>query len=200
LNKTVCEMKQLFHELTIFLIPDEFIAKARYIGNDTVNQYNCYHYNAVGMFGKNINMDFWFTDDGRNLPCQISVFDDGRLFTWAFDGITPDFPPDAIGKCLEPKTQCVDENYICQVRDGADTIAVRNALEWVCYPDRIDCSPINPGGDHFLPDDLISHANWAFDQYYQKYKVSQGSAACDFGGTAHLVPKFPVNQKKKLYQ
>jgi len=46
-------------------------------------------------------------------------------------------------------------------------------LNYICGPANIDCSPINQGGDHYLPNDLISHANWAFNEYYQKIKKQE---------------------------
>jgi len=135
-------------------------------------------------------MDLWFTTDDFKLPCLISLTDTTTnpftVTSFAFDGLTPFIPPAAIGKCQFPRTACIGDNYVCNVKKNADTVAVVNALSWVCG--QLDCSPINQGGDHYYPNNLVSHANWAFNQYYQKNKATQGSSACNFGGVAELVP------------
>jgi len=189
-----CKMGKLDYALKPMPFPTDFVNNAKKLGTDRVNQKFCYHYyySAVRDGSRNYGMDLWFTNDTFKLPCQIVLTDTSTnpstITTWAFDGLTNTIPPDAIGKCELPKAACVDDDYVCNVKDNADKVKVQGGLEWVCGSKVIDCSPINPGGDHFYPDDLVSHANWAFNAYYLKNKAQQGSAACDFGGTAHLVP------------
>jgi hypothetical protein len=57
-----------------------------------------------------------------------------------------------------------------------------------------DCSPIQEGGACFDPDTLVSHASYAFNNYYQQNENSE--IACNFGGTAVLTRKDP--SKKSL--
>jgi len=87
------------------------------------------------------------------------------------------------------------------LKKNADKVAIINALNYICGPANIDCSPINQGGDHYLPNDLISHANWAFNEYYQKNKKTGGAGACSFGGIAELVPPTSrrVGEKRTEY-
>jgi len=66
----------------------------------------------------------------------------------------------------------------------------------VCSAGLVDCTPINPGGAHFEPDTIYAHCDWAFDQYYQANKDIQGVAACDFSGSAELVPPSSPPQKR----
>jgi len=189
-----CKMAKLDYALSPLPFPTDFVNNAKKMGTDRVNQKFCYHYysSAVRDGSKYYGMDLWFTNDTLKLPCQIVLTDTSTnphtITTWAFDGISNSIPPDAKGKCELPKAACVEDDYVCHVKDNADKVKVQGGLEWVCGSGGIDCSPINPGGAHFYPDDLISHANWAFNAYYQKHKPTQGSAACDFSGSAHLVP------------
>ncbi|KAE8714128.1 hypothetical protein F3Y22_tig00110201pilonHSYRG00309 [Hibiscus syriacus] len=64
------------------------------------------------------------------------------------------------------------------------------ALDWVCGPGKADCSAIQPGGGQcFEPNDLVSHASFAFNNYYQKNGLSD--EACSFGGTGIKVYSDP---------
>jgi hypothetical protein len=57
-----------------------------------------------------------------------------------------------------------------------------------------DCKPIQHGGACFDPDTLVSHASYAFNNYYQQNGNSD--IACNFGGTATLTNIDP--SKKSL--
>jgi hypothetical protein len=53
------------------------------------------------------------------------------------------------------------------------------ALHYACeFPDQFDCAPINPGGKYYEPNDLMSHCTWAFNAYFQKFKMLYGEDAC----------------------
>jgi len=53
------------------------------------------------------------------------------------------------------------------------------SARWPCRKDcSIDCSPINPGGQHYEPNDIISHCDWVFSSYFQRWKMEEGEAAC----------------------
>jgi len=197
-------MVKMNDSISVLQYPPSFLQNAKYISKDQVNQRECYHFYTpnVNDGGKIVGMDLWFTTDVEKLPCQISITDKSTnpatVTTYAFDGISSTIPPDAMGKCQFPKSVCVEESYLCHVKNTSDHIAVQGALGWVCNPANLDCTPIQPGGKNYYPNDLISHANWAFNGYYQKHKSQQGSAACNFGGLAELVPpKFIQKQNEK---
>jgi len=202
IGKPDCVMKKMNDSLKAVKYPDSFLQNAKYIGKDHVNQRDCHHFYAPSVSDgfKNFGMDLWFTTDSEKLPCQISVTDGSSnpatVSTYAFDGISSQIPPDAMGKCQFPKSICVEEDYVCRVKNTSDPVAVQGALGWVCNPNNLDCSPIQPGGKNYFPNDLMSHANWAFNAYYQKNKSKQGSASCDFGGLAELIPPKFVIQKR----
>ncbi|GLJ24872.1 hypothetical protein SUGI_0475660 [Cryptomeria japonica] len=55
------------------------------------------------------------------------------------------------------------------------------ALDYACGVGGADCTPVQQGGSCFQPDTLASHASFAFNSYYQKNGMAQGT--CDFGGS-----------------
>ncbi|XP_021669546.2 glucan endo-1,3-beta-glucosidase 12 [Hevea brasiliensis] len=65
---------------------------------------------------------------------------------------------------------------------------IQEALDYACGSGA-DCRAIQPNGPCFQPDNLVSHASYAFNSYWQKTKVAGGT--CDFGGTAMLVTVDP---------
>ncbi|XP_039071649.1 glucan endo-1,3-beta-glucosidase 13-like [Hibiscus syriacus] len=67
---------------------------------------------------------------------------------------------------------------------------LQKALDWVCGPGKADCSALQPGGGQcFEPNDLVSHASFAFNNYYQKKGLTD--EACSFGGTGIKVYSDP---------
>ncbi|XP_062187852.1 glucan endo-1,3-beta-glucosidase 1-like [Phragmites australis] len=72
------------------------------------------------------------------------------------------------------------DRTFCVAADDADEKAVQAAMDWACGPGRSDCTAIQPGERCYEPNDVRSHASYAFDAYYQ----SQGRAAgsCYFQG------------------
>lgn len=53
------------------------------------------------------------------------------------------------------------------------------ALHYACeFPDEFDCSPVNPGGEFYQPNDLMSHCDWVFNAYFKQYKMLYGEDAC----------------------
>ena len=82
----------------------------------------------------------------------------------------------------------------CVALSGVSQIDLQNALDWTCGLGMADCSPIQEGGACFDPDTLVSHASYAFNNYYQQNENSE--IACNFGGTAVLTRKDP--SKKSL--
>ncbi|KAL6974477.1 hypothetical protein U1Q18_028661 [Sarracenia purpurea var. burkii] len=66
---------------------------------------------------------------------------------------------------------------------------LQNALDWACGPGNVDCSAIQPSQPCFEPDNLVSHASYAFNSYYQLNGATD--IACGFGGTAVRTIKNP---------
>ncbi|KXG36295.2 hypothetical protein SORBI_3002G314500 [Sorghum bicolor] len=81
------------------------------------------------------------------------------------------------------------DRTFCVAADDADLKAVQAAMDWACGPGRADCTAIQPGQACYQPDDVRSHASFAFDAYYQ----SQGRAAgsCYFQGAGMVTTVDP---------
>lgn len=73
--------------------------------------------------------------------------------------------------------------------DGVDSKILQAALDWACGPGRSNCSEIQPGQDCYSPNNVKSHASYAFDSYYQKEGRAAGS--CDFKGVATITTTDP---------
>ncbi|XP_022153732.1 glucan endo-1,3-beta-glucosidase 4-like [Momordica charantia] len=70
----------------------------------------------------------------------------------------------------------------CVAKDGADPGKLQNGLNWACGQGGANCSAIQPGEPCFLPNNIKSHASYAYNDYYQKMQRNGGT--CDFDGTA----------------
>ncbi|GMH30256.1 hypothetical protein Nepgr_032099 [Nepenthes gracilis] len=77
----------------------------------------------------------------------------------------------------------------CVAMDGVDSKTLQAALDWACGPGRANCSDIQPGEACYLPNNVKSHASYAFDSYYQKEGKAAGS--CDFKGVALITTTNP---------
>ncbi|KAJ8432595.1 hypothetical protein Cgig2_008680 [Carnegiea gigantea] len=77
----------------------------------------------------------------------------------------------------------------CIAMDGVDTKTLQAALDWACGPGRANCSEIQPGEPCYQPNNVESHASYAFDSYYQKQGRASGS--CDFKGVAMITTSDP---------
>jgi len=168
--------------------PSDFLSTAVFMGVVKVNQKFCNHFysSSVEVSGTEFQMDV-FTQTDNGWPCQISIQnkDTTEATTWAFDGFKI-LIPDSAKICTVAQLLCGERNWTCQASPKATPAALKAALIWVCGVE--DCSPINPGGQHFLPNTLVDHCNWAFNQYYLGQRLSQGVGACNFGGSAILAP------------
>jgi len=167
----------------------DFVDKAQYLGQDHVNDEYCDHFymRPIPIGNLPYQLDIW-TSTGDQFPCQISVQNIGSpiyITTWSFTGFKPNIPID-IGVAAFAKIQCSQQNWICQAVSNASFTVLLNALNYACS--YIDCAPIQPGGSYYYPNTIVDHCNWAFNQYYQTYKINQGYNACVFGGVAVLVP------------
>ncbi|XP_058095029.1 glucan endo-1,3-beta-glucosidase 1 isoform X2 [Magnolia sinica] len=77
----------------------------------------------------------------------------------------------------------------CVAMDGVDSRTLQAALDWACGPGLSNCSEIQPGEVCYQPNNVKSHASYAFDSYYQKEGKAVGS--CDFKGIAIVTTTDP---------
>ncbi|XP_027347893.1 glucan endo-1,3-beta-glucosidase 4 [Abrus precatorius] len=77
----------------------------------------------------------------------------------------------------------------CVAKDGADTDKLQAGLSWACGQGGANCAAIQQGQPCYLPNNLKSHASYAYNDYYQKKHTSGGT--CDFDGTATTTIKDP---------
>jgi len=74
----------------------------------------------------------------------------------------------------------------CKVRANSTDYQRANMITFVCNQPRMDCSPIEQGGEFFKPNTTENHAGWAVNYWYQQHIWSFES--CDFGNLAYLDP------------
>jgi len=198
-NSTCYGTTTIAGALTQIVYPPEYLSVAKFLGVDKVAQKDCNHFVASNIIvgGDNIQMDVWTTTD-TTLPCQISVtaLATQIISTWAFDGFQTTIPPAANEQCSTAKLMCAQADWTCNAKPTTPTAQLQAALSYVCNPAVLDCSPIAPGGPHYIPNTLIDHCNWAFNAYFLLHRVNQGIGACNFGGCAELVP--PKNYTKEF--
>ncbi|XAR72208.1 Glucan endo-1,3-beta-D-glucosidase [Bertholletia excelsa] len=84
----------------------------------------------------------------------------------------------------------------CVAREGADPKMVQAALDWACGPGKVDCSELLEGKPCNEPDNVIAHASYAFDAYYHRMAMVEGS--CDFNGVATITTTDPSHGSCKF--
>ncbi|KAM0822797.1 hypothetical protein ACQ4PT_071280 [Festuca glaucescens] len=94
------------------------------------------------------------------------------------------------------------DRTFCIAADDADEKAVQAAMDWACGPGRSDCTAIQPGEGCFQPNDVRSHASFAFNTYYQSQGKAGGS--CYFQGAGMVTTTDPSHDSciflgSKLY-
>ena len=77
----------------------------------------------------------------------------------------------------------------CIAKDGADPKMLQAGIDWACGPGKVDCSPLLQGQPCYEPDNVIAHANYAFDTYY--HLMGKSPEACDFNEMATISTSDP---------
>uniref|UniRef100_A0A7C9AUR5 glucan endo-1,3-beta-D-glucosidase n=1 Tax=Opuntia streptacantha TaxID=393608 RepID=A0A7C9AUR5_OPUST len=77
----------------------------------------------------------------------------------------------------------------CVAKEGADPKMLQAALDWACGPGKVDCSPLLQGQHCYEPDNVVAHANYAFDAYYHQMGMAAGT--CYFNGVATITTTDP---------
>lgn len=77
----------------------------------------------------------------------------------------------------------------CVASEEVDVKQLQAALDWACGPGRANCSEIQPGEACYDPNNVRSHASYAFDSYYRTEGRTTGS--CYFQGAAMVTTTDP---------
>ena len=81
----------------------------------------------------------------------------------------------------------------CVAKPNVPSDTLQAAMDYACGDGGADCNDILPHGNCYNPDNVVAHASYAFNSYWQKHKRTGGT--CDFGGTAMLI----ANDPSKLF-
>ncbi|CAL0312416.1 unnamed protein product [Lupinus luteus] len=77
----------------------------------------------------------------------------------------------------------------CVTKSNDEPKMLQAALDWACGPGKVDCSPLLQGQPCYEPNNVVAHAAYAFNAYYQKMAKSAGT--CDFKGVATITTTDP---------
>ncbi|KAL6505831.1 hypothetical protein OROHE_023210 [Orobanche hederae] len=77
----------------------------------------------------------------------------------------------------------------CIAKKDADEGMLQAALDWACGSGKVNCSVLEQGGPCYQPNNVVAHASYAFDAYYQR--MGKGSGTCDFKGVATVTTTDP---------
>ncbi|KAL8503117.1 hypothetical protein ACS0TY_022019 [Phlomoides rotata] len=77
----------------------------------------------------------------------------------------------------------------CIASSTVSEAELKNGIDWACGSGNVDCSAIQPSQPCFEPDNLVSHASYAFNNYYQQNGATD--IACTFGGAGVRTDRNP---------
>eukprot|EP01126_Amoeba_proteus_P010481 TRINITY_DN1408_c0_g1_i3.p1 TRINITY_DN1408_c0_g1~~TRINITY_DN1408_c0_g1_i3.p1 ORF type:complete len:183 (-),score=5.27 TRINITY_DN1408_c0_g1_i3:55-603(-) len=86
------------------------------------------------------------------------------------------------------------ETCVCDFVANATNTQMKDAMTYVCG--NFDCSPIMPGGSHYLPNTLTAHASWAVNAWYQAHLWTY--EGCQFDFATVLNPEDCRFSKKRI--
>ncbi|CAJ1973122.1 unnamed protein product [Sphenostylis stenocarpa] len=66
----------------------------------------------------------------------------------------------------------------CVAKPHADEKVLRSVLDFCCGPGGVDCREVYEGGDCFRPNNVVAHASYAMNAYYQMHGRNYWN--CDF--------------------
>lgn len=92
------------------------------------------------------------------------------------------FPPDSCAPLPNVGLWCV-------AKPTVRTEKLQAAMDYACGDGGMDCEGIGPGGGCYYPDNVVAHASYASNRYWQKAKRSGGG--CSFDGAAMLINSDP---------
>ncbi|XP_078429029.1 O-Glycosyl hydrolases family 17 protein [Wolffia australiana] len=81
----------------------------------------------------------------------------------------------------------------CVASSNATELELQSALDWACGSGNVDCAAIQPSQPCFQPDNLLSHASFALNSYFQQNGAKD--VACNFGGIGLKTTKNPSYDK-----
>lgn len=95
----------------------------------------------------------------------------------------------AVGTPTESNITSSNATAWCIASNKSSERDLQNALDWACGSGNVDCTAIQPSQPCYEPDNLASHASYAFNSYYQQNGATD--VACSFGGSGIRVDKDP---------
>ncbi|CAA0395444.1 unnamed protein product [Arabidopsis thaliana] len=77
----------------------------------------------------------------------------------------------------------------CVANPSAASTQLQTNIDWLCSQGNPGCVLIGPGGACFEPNNVINHASFVMNDYYQL----QGSTeeACNFSGSGRIIDTNP---------
>lgn len=122
-------------------------------------------------------------------PASFSVPPATLPATPPFSGMPPCNPVDDTARAPAPGGIGVVQKLWCVAKPSVPGETLQEAVDYACGEGGAECEEISPSGNCYNPDNVVAHASYAFNSYWQKTKRNGGT--CNFGGTAMLISSDP---------